>query len=98
MQLASTAFEPTQYAPPPLVLVELESVEGRVPPQRNVNPDSVAPLVTHAQRTEVDPGSPASHNPCITVAVGPFTLLTVTALSSATRFVRSPAMTLPPVK
>src|ERR1041385_3599490 len=57
-------------------------------PLRKVNPRRIAPLVSHAQRIEVEPlVVPGCQRPSMIVAAGPFMLASTTALSRATRFV-----------
>src|SRR5262249_37015733 len=99
MQFVTTAraLELPQ-TPPPDLCADEGSPCARVAPFTQVNPLKVAPLVSQAQRTASGPLVVAgSHAPTINVTPGPFTLVTMSDLSTATRFVKSPPMTLPPV-
>src|SRR6266849_934826 len=86
------------HTPPPVSDGDpTNAVEEGVAPFRKVNPLNDAPFVNHAQRTANGPVLvEGSHAPSIAVAANPFTLVTVKALSRATRLVKSPASAFPP--
>src|SRR5437773_5875514 len=96
-QLDTTAFVDSHNTPPPLCSRRLSPVL-RVAPLVRVKPTSAAPLVRYTHRIALSPVVvPGTWEPRITVTAAPLTLCTVTALSTATRFVIAPNTTRPPV-
>src|ERR1035441_9160232 len=99
IQLETTPLVDVHQAPPPLASGDpTYPLNGWVAPFCSAKPRSDAPSVSQAQRTASGPLPVAgSRAPWMIVAAGPFTLATVSALFSATRLVKVPAIALPPV-